>query len=582
METQILGLPNIYRQGVKHTMKHFRYIVFAASIILLISNAHAELVIEPVNPTVCAGQSILLKVLGAETDISWEMILSEEGKAVGQIQGKGTTVTYIAPDEPGSYRVMVMDSSDNAPAQATITVTPFSSECQLPPPPDCTHGDHWNAAMVIHSTEGKTSVGSNQIETIQAMTDQVRQTLKARFYCDNEIYTQPQDFTWEKVGEAFEWAKQQSFSAKSKNLPEQPLIVVFIGYAWPGQLLLKAEAGYQPKDFLKEYQEETGNDLVIILETPYSGTFIKALKGDKRLIITSTGEQLAYYGDLGHISFTQFFFDELRKGTNYGKALQQTRMLFSQLPAPFNQQLPQLEDSTQGTLAQTWCLNQCSGELPGPTLVVRTIGDVAGPNKQIDFQVDAIQAQSVEAWVVTPQIANQMDSDGYSRQPPIQIKLREEPEASGHWLSSFDGFEVGGDYLITFNAVDNNHEPLIDCYINDNPQPTCSIRFAVDGPTMVYPTLESNHLNIPAVAVPEGLDGEKLYQTQLVKRPDSETRFELGVLEQVVYNPLIQTLNYNPVTYSVSLLPHLNARLELVLPLTEPLQFELVSMPLLP
>ncbi|OQW92047.1 MAG: hypothetical protein BWK78_02850, partial [Thiotrichaceae bacterium IS1] len=96
----------------------------------------AELVIEPTNPTVCAGQSILLKVLGAETDISWEMILSEEGKAVGQIQGEGTTVTYIAPDEPGSYRVMVMDSSDNAPAQATITVTPVSSECQLPLPPN--------------------------------------------------------------------------------------------------------------------------------------------------------------------------------------------------------------------------------------------------------------------------------------------------------------------------------------------------------------------------------------------------------------------------------------------------------------
>jgi hypothetical protein len=565
-------------------MKHFRYIVFA-TLISLIFEVKAELIIEPTNPTVCAGQSISLKVLGAETDISWEMILSEEGKAVGLITGDGPTVTYVAPNEPGSYRVMVMDSSDNAPAQATITVTPISPECQLPPPPDCEHGDHWNAAIVIHSNEGDTGIGYGKTETIEFMTDQVRQTLKARFYCDNEIYPNPsqsQDFTWEKVGEAFEWAKQQSFSAKSKKFTEQPLIVVFIGYALPGQLLLKAEAGYQPKDFLKDYQETTGNEVVIILEASYSGSFIEALKGDKRLIITSTGEQLAYYGDLGHISFTQFFFDELRKGTNYGKALQQTRMVFSQLPAPFNQQLPQLEDSTQGTLAQTWCLNQCSGELPGPTLVVRTIGEVVNPNKQIDFQVEAIQAQSVDAWVVTPQIANQMDSDGYSRQPPIQIKLREEPEASGHWLGSYNGFDIGGDYLIIFNAVDNNHEPLIDCYINDNPQANCSIRFAVDGPAMVHPTLEGNRLNIPAVAVPDGLGGEILYQTQLVKRPDSETRFELGALEQVVYNPLIQTINYNPVTYSVSLLPHLNAWLELVLPLTEPLQFELVSMPLLP
>ncbi|OQW87358.1 MAG: hypothetical protein BWK78_09205 [Thiotrichaceae bacterium IS1] len=69
------------------------------------------------------------------------------------------------------------------------------------------------------------------------------------------------------------------------------------------------------------------------------------------------------------------------------------------------------------------------------------------------------------------------------------------------------------------------------------------------------------------------------YQAQLLKNSNLETRFELGPMVPTTYNPTIQTVNYDPRTYSVDLSPYLNARLELVLPLTEPWQFELVSMP---
>lgn len=558
-------------------MKYVHFIVLII-LTLLMLEAKAKLTIEPVNPTVCTGQSILLQVSGAETNIFWD-ILSEEGKAVGQIQGEGTMVTYTAPDEPGTYRMIVMDNSDHEPAQAIITVTPFSSECQLPPPSDCEH--HWNAAIVIPSIEEDPNMGYGQTETLDFMIHQVRQTLKARFYCDHEIYPhslQTQSFTWQEVEAAFEWAKQQSLTAKSKNLPEQALLIVLIGYALPGHFFLKTTEGDQPKDFLKDYQESTGNQIVIILEAPYSGTFIPILKGDQRLIITSTGEQLAHYANLGRLSFIQFFFEQLRKGTHYEQALQRTRTIFAQLPPPFNQQKPQLEDSTQGILAAQ-CLNRCFGELPGPALEIRTINEVVNPNKQIDFQIDAIDAQSVEAWIITPQITAQMGLGGYSRQPPIRIKLREEPKDSGRWVGSYHGFEIGGDYQINFSALNSHYESLLDCFIDGNLQSDCSIHFTVEGPTMVYPTLKGEYLNIPAVAIPNSLGGEVFYQTQLSKLPNSETRFELGPLDQVDYNPWVQTLNYNPLTSSVDLSPSFNARLELVLPLTDPLQFEWVPIP---
>ncbi len=585
---------------------YHQIVIILLSIMFSIDFAKAELVIEPAEPTACPGESISLKVSGmsdAENNILW-------GVDGGTITGGGDyfagkiSTTYVAPSKPGQYSVIAMKFSITGESDVggvTVTVTPYSSEC----PRKCSVREISNAAnnaaILIHSTEGGIGGGYNQRGSIDFMVDHVYKTLKARDYCDSEIYIKKyEDFTLQDVENAFEWAKRQSRAAKAKNLPEQPLLVVFIGYALPGQLLLASADSQQPvpqnfmEDYLQDYQEETDNTVVIVLEASYSGTMIESLKGDKRIIITSSGQNTSYYGNLGDISFTKFYFDSLENDCcSYSCAFNGTQQVFKKLPPPLNRQVPLLKVSSLSESINKFGLNTTSCDLisspvdfqVGPVLSIRTLGKklkLDQINKlfvlvENDVTHEPLKIGELEMVVVLdPEMVSQMDINGYPRQPPLRIKFHEEPEESGQWFSSYEGFQIGGNYWVRFDAgVDSR----LGCDVDDEFQKDCSTIFEVEGTSITEPTLEGNTLNLPVVAVPDDMGREVLYQAQLLKRSDFETRFELGSLVPTTYNPTIQTVNYDPRTDSVDLSPHLNARLELVLPVTEPLQFELVSIP---
>ncbi|MEK8021363.1 MAG: two-component regulator propeller domain-containing protein, partial [Candidatus Parabeggiatoa sp.] len=69
-------------------------------------SAVAELLIEPTIPAVTVGQSITLSVSGASGEVIWT-------PTKGNIQGMGTSVTYVAPTQPGADAVMVLDGAGN-------------------------------------------------------------------------------------------------------------------------------------------------------------------------------------------------------------------------------------------------------------------------------------------------------------------------------------------------------------------------------------------------------------------------------------------------------------------------------------
>ncbi|OQW87359.1 MAG: hypothetical protein BWK78_09210 [Thiotrichaceae bacterium IS1] len=495
---------------------YHQIVILLLSIMFSIDFAKAELVIEPAEPTACPGESISLSIPSMSTIIIENGIMPPKNEASvlwgtdsGAIEGKGASATYTAPAKPEQYSVIAIKSSIDGEVDfggVIVTVTPYSSEC----PRKCSVREISNAAnnaaILIHSTEGSIGGGYNQRGSIDFMD--VYQTLKARDYCDSEIYTKKyEDFTLQDVENSFEWAKQQSYAAKAKNLPEQPLLVVFIGYALPGQLLLATADSRQPvaKNFLGDF---TGNTVVAILEAPYSGTLIKELKGDNRVIITSTGDNLSYYDDLGRISFTKFFFDQLlKKDVSYSYALKRTQSTLNELSTPFNQQVPRLEDSEPGKLADEICINSnnccSSNDLfcgltltieqtgPGPILTVRSF-EVKRleetTSSRIDLSVQVENGSLTEVTIIF-EIPTQFDVNGYSRQPLIhRVKLREDPSASGQWIGSYEGFEVGGNYKITFDAKGNAGESMSDCIIDDGFKTECSITFTVEGPSLITPT----------------------------------------------------------------------------------------------
>ena len=115
------------------------------------------LLIDPVEPAVEIGQSITLSVPGASGNLKWTVV----GK--GRIEGEGSRVTYIAPDEIGYHAVRVGD--DNNIGVITVEVLAEGELAHKTSPDNAVweilNNRHWVKSMAL-SKDGKTLwVGTN-------------------------------------------------------------------------------------------------------------------------------------------------------------------------------------------------------------------------------------------------------------------------------------------------------------------------------------------------------------------------------------------------------------------------------------
>jgi hypothetical protein len=78
----------------------------------------------------------------------------------------------------------------------------------------------------------------------------------------------------------------------------------------------------QLNDALSHFQNKTDAKVVLIIESCYSGHFIKGLSHSKRIVITSAGD-VPYNTDAsGQISLSRYLFSRLRKGDSIQKAFE--------------------------------------------------------------------------------------------------------------------------------------------------------------------------------------------------------------------------------------------------------------------
>ncbi len=329
------------------------------------------------------------------------------------------------------------------------------------------------------------------------------------------------------VDAAFSWATAQ-------GTLDEPLIIVFIDHGLPNQLLLNPSGSETIsvdalKAKLDAYQSATGNQVVVLLEACHTGTFVPGLKGDNRIVISSTGEDLAYYDDAGRTSFLKLYFDNLRLGESYWRAWQTVGTTFNSYRSPLNRQEPQLDDANNGTLAKDMCLNGCFGSLPGIlTLTVETSGAVVTPGDAVDLSVTTSLSEtsvnSVWASVITPQIASQRNAQGYSEQPSPVVNMRLDSENT--WRGRFSEFDLQGDYIFSFKAEDSTgfvseSDPLTFTVATGNALTNASFDDA------------SGRLVIPALAY-EGENGTELLHVELFVKSSGD--------------PLIFGLDLNAIT----------------------------------
>ncbi len=354
------------------------------------------------------------------------------------------------------------------------------------------------AAILIHPRGQGT--GYNQEVSIEFMATHAYRTLHNRGYDNDEIYflsykpdvdingdgmtdrnvvdgpitafdlasgTSPRDLTRADVQQAFEWAKQ-------KGKLDQPLVLIFVDHADTGKLRLapapsdEVLTAQDLNAMLTDYQNATGSQIVVILEACHTGSFMSGLAGPDRLIVTSADEDLAYYENLGFLSFSKFFFDNLRRGESFYDAFQTVSGKLPTFGYPFDLQTPQLDDdgdgiansSNDGRLARNLCLNGCFGALSGEiTLEQETpaMTVTAGQSVSLVVRAGITEGRIKRVWalIMTPDAAKQRNEQGFSLIPTPVVNLRQQPEDASRWQGTFSGFKYRGDYVITFMAEDN-------------------------------------------------------------------------------------------------------------------------------
>jgi len=266
---------------------------------------------------------------------------------------------------------------------------------------------------------------------------------------------------------AFNWAK-------GKGKLDTPLVVIFVSHGAPNELLLEP-SGNQTltaqtfKSILDDYQNATGNPVVVILEACYTGTLVSTLAGANRVIISSTGENRSFYMDSGEISFLRFYLDKLKYGEYLLPAWQSVKEELSHYKWPPNneKQVPQLNDMSD-TLAPVMCLGGCFGALPGILkLTVSKLPPIIPLGQPLDLRADTEIAfdfveepveESVEVTASLLRPTFTFNDFGYPLQPPSQISFKPVNTRSRkeQWQGQVLGTELttAGRYTLTVKARD--------------------------------------------------------------------------------------------------------------------------------
>jgi hypothetical protein len=240
--------------------------------------------------------------------------------------------------------------------------------------------------------------------------------------------------------------------------------------------------------WLDQLQEKIDCSVHIIIDACYSGSFIDNLKptdSQKRVIITSTGFDVAYYDQNGRQSFSQFFFNQIAQGKSLKDSFDITTQKMAQRRL-FKGQHPKMADNQDNSLAKTSYIGGSfliGDDLPvfieyTPSQIISAgtfelfarVSDVEGIDRVwCSFLPPNFNLPQVDTDFETPNI--HLDS----------IELVQSPETVDLYTGAYTKFEFNGTYEVNvyvmdtgenvisqqiFLTVENGREPSIQGDLN--------------------------------------------------------------------------------------------------------------------
>jgi len=214
---------------------------------------------------------------------------------------------------------------------------------------------------------------------------------------------------------------------------------------------------------LGDYQEQGGVDcnVILVLESCYSGNFISDLSGPNRVILTSAGDERYNTDASGRIAFSRYLFPKLREGDHLKKAFEYAKKSLVNMGYPS----PRLDDngdgvadSGDGLLASnlylngslTWGLKPVIDEIDlAPVLEEGALAPIAVKVIQGDVAVEKVWVQ-----VIAPD-ADITGGDTTINYPEAELIYNTGSET---YEGTLTGLTKAGLYKIVVLAEDVDHE----------------------------------------------------------------------------------------------------------------------------
>lgn len=221
----------------------------------------------------------------------------------------------------------------------------------------------------------------------------------------------------------------------------------------PNEALSASELGF----WLDQLQEDMLGRVIVIYEACQSGTIIPQLRpqpGRQRVVLTSAGDEPAYFPDQGRGAFSHIFWRDFDAGSNLASALR-----FAQRQLPVKGQTPQVDSNGDGIAngpgdtLKGLGLGRHAPDLSfdRPRIRVTTNDVVVDGNGVLisaEVQVAATPVASVWATIRRPDFMS-----GPKNVPLTKFEeVVQMTQSDGVWTGSYNQMDVNGTYEISVLA----------------------------------------------------------------------------------------------------------------------------------
>jgi hypothetical protein len=304
-------------------------------------------------------------------------------------------------------------------------------------------------------------------KSIHYLADLVYKRFTHRLFLDQDIYYYTH-YTWHDIdGDGYddnvvddhtptvlEFAQSITEWAVNQDT-DGPLYIYLIDHGGNDIFYLSPEQILEASDlktYLDIFQNQTGRQVIVVIESGKSGTFVDDIVslGENRIIVTCTDDQDSYMAKNGLISFTKFFIDSLFAGDSIYKAWLTAS---AQLEETFNWIDPLLEQGSRLLAYRSFLGGNYRVDDIMSTITDQSPDQIIHRQSKPDFFINISNAERIEdVWAIVvppdyhPEATEEIVPD---------FKLSD-PDRDSRYIGAYDQFNSKGDYKITFYAINNN------------------------------------------------------------------------------------------------------------------------------